>query len=147
MPDLDAVLAAHVAWLRLLRRSERTIYERERAVIRLAAWLGANVDSREGAGRTSHRRPGSVAPCGGDPPQAIPGQAREQGPGAGSRPVPGILSATPADLAAWRAPPTVGHRGLPPHCRPIPPPDPLAPPGGPLPLSQAECPPATPARP
>ncbi len=42
MPELDDVLAAHVAWLRLLRRSERTIYERERAVIRLAAWLDAS---------------------------------------------------------------------------------------------------------
>src|SRR5258708_25246047 len=41
MPDLDAVLAAHVAWLRLLRRSERTIYERRRVVTRLAAWLSS----------------------------------------------------------------------------------------------------------
>src|SRR5260370_40667746 len=102
MPGLDDVLAAHLARLRLLGRSERTVYDRERAVIRLAAWLGANIDSREGAGRTSHRRPGSVAPCGGDPPQSIPGQAREQGPGAGSRPVPDILPAPAADPAGWR---------------------------------------------
>src|SRR5258708_2147008 len=47
MPELDDVLAAHVAWLRLLRRSERTIYERQRAVIRLAAWLGAKVTASD----------------------------------------------------------------------------------------------------
>src|SRR5258707_5373744 len=39
MPDLAEVLAAHLAHLRLLGRSERTVYDRERAVIRLAAWL------------------------------------------------------------------------------------------------------------
>jgi len=39
MPGLDDVLAAHLAHLRLLGRSERTVYDRERAVIRLAAWL------------------------------------------------------------------------------------------------------------
>src|SRR5258708_1972844 len=116
MPELDAVLAAHLAHLRLLGRSERTVYDRERAVIRLAAWLGANIDSREGAGRTSHRRPGSVAPCGGDPPQSIPGQAREQGPGAGSRPVPDILLATAGDLAAWRASLAVGGHAVVVYC-------------------------------
>src|SRR5258707_10515638 len=41
MPELDAVLAAHLAHLRLLGRSERPVYDRERAVVRLAAWLGA----------------------------------------------------------------------------------------------------------
>src|SRR5258707_177882 len=51
MPDLDDVLTAHVAWLRLLRRSPRTIYERERAVIRLAAWLDANVSGGQPAGK------------------------------------------------------------------------------------------------
>src|SRR5260221_304616 len=82
MPDLAEVLADHLAHLRLLGRSERTVYDRERAVIRLAAWLdtryayrvtrsdalleataadlaawlGASVGSREGAGRTRHRR-------------------------------------------------------------------------------------------
>src|SRR5260370_13342726 len=39
MPDLAEVLAAHLAHLRLFGRSERTVYDRERAVIRLAAWL------------------------------------------------------------------------------------------------------------
>src|SRR5260370_19072564 len=39
MPDLAEVLAAHLAHLRLLGRSERTVYDRERAVIRLAACL------------------------------------------------------------------------------------------------------------
>src|SRR5260370_33129131 len=39
MPDLSQVLAAHAAHLRLLGRSPRTIYDRERAVIRLARWL------------------------------------------------------------------------------------------------------------
>ncbi len=39
MPDLSQVLAAHAAHLRLLGRSPRTIYDRERAVIRLAKWL------------------------------------------------------------------------------------------------------------
>src|SRR5260221_4430332 len=39
MPDLAEVLAAPLAHLRLLGRSERTVYDRERAVIRLAAWL------------------------------------------------------------------------------------------------------------
>src|SRR5260221_13588024 len=39
MGEGSVVLAAHLAHLRLLGRSERTVYDRERAVIRLAAWL------------------------------------------------------------------------------------------------------------
>src|SRR5258708_31779157 len=77
MPELDAVLAAHVAWLRLLRRSERTIYERERAVIRLAARLCAYPHSSTHNALTS------------------------QDEGASER----LLHATAADLAAWRASP------------------------------------------
>jgi integrase len=42
MPDLESVLAAHAAHLRLLGRSKRTIYDRRRAVIRLAAWLATH---------------------------------------------------------------------------------------------------------
>jgi integrase/recombinase XerC len=40
MPDLGHVLAAHAEWLRQRGCSKRTIYDRRRAVIRLAAWLG-----------------------------------------------------------------------------------------------------------
>src|SRR5258707_1393734 len=83
MPDLDAVLAAHVAYLRLLRRSDRTIYERQRAVIRLAAWLGRYAESS---------RPvfiGAPEGLGYQGPSALPGRL--------------LLDATAADLAAWRA--------------------------------------------
>ncbi len=97
VPELDAVLAAHVAYLRLLRRSERTVYERQRAVIRLATWLGANVSDGQPAGK------------GGD--------LCDSGVAVGSRePLPPaanfIIDATAADLAAWRASLTVGDRAL-----------------------------------
>ena len=94
MPDLDDVLAAHVAWLRLLRRSERTIYERQRAVIRLAAWLGGGP-----AGPRSKRISLLLS----------------ADPGAPQRQV-SLLAATSADLAAWRASLTVGDRALLTYC-------------------------------
>src|SRR5258708_15526432 len=106
MPELDAVLAAQVAWLRLLRRSERTIYERQRAVIRLAAWLAGAVPACATEpppiqlGGESGSQSDRLWPPGGtrgahphypslsDPPDGSPG--------------PSLLQATPADLAAWR---------------------------------------------
>src|SRR5258708_23783549 len=92
MPELDDVLAAHVAWLRLLRRSERTIYERQRAVIRLAAWLGAKVTASDdgthgldsaGFFRAHEARRGRAPLCA--PP---PGPAARRGPPAPPRPAP-----------------------------------------------------------
>src|SRR5260221_4384617 len=74
MGEDSAVLAAHVAYLRLLRRSERTIYERQRAVIRLAAWLGAQ--SLTAAGPV----PSSSAPV--EPVKAVIGAPADQQPGA-----------------------------------------------------------------
>src|SRR5258708_30917119 len=94
MPDLAEVLADHLAHLRLLGRSERTVYDRERAVIRLAAWLGA----RYAGERLTAWLPARV-------------QAAEQSGSegtAGLGPAGSVLTATAADLAAWRAPPTVG---------------------------------------
>src|SRR5258708_37971655 len=89
---LDDLLAAHVAHLRLLRRADRTIYERQRAVIRLAAWLGARY---AGTGSGPQGAPGGPGFLG---PEALPGRL--------------ILTATAADLAAWRASLTVGDRAL-----------------------------------
>src|SRR5258708_118564 len=187
MPDFETVLAAHLAHLRLLGRSERTVYDRERAVIRLAAWLSAARSScssrashscaaasisgvQSGSGTTvtdtsaqstppsydavlsataadladlaawlqaresyKNEQPDSVvevlvqAP--GFPEVAPPGTSGREttlntahGGAAGSRspapgrragrevnrPGPGLLSATHADLAAWRASLTVG---------------------------------------
>src|SRR5258708_14083322 len=109
MPELDDVLAAQVAWLRLLRRSERTIYERERAVIRLAAWLAGAVPACATEpppiqlGGESGSQSDRLWPPGGtrgahphypslsDPPDGSPG--------------PSLLQATPANLATWRTQP------------------------------------------
>src|SRR5258708_5198342 len=130
MPDLAEVLADHLAHLRLLGRSERTVYDRERAVIRLAAWL----QTRESY---KNEQPDSVvevlvqAP--GFPEVAPPGTSGREttlntahGGAAGSRsparadgaarevnrPEPDLLSATPADLAAWRTSLTVGDQAV-----------------------------------
>src|SRR5258708_18766416 len=131
MPDLDDVLAAHVAWLRLLRRSERTIYERQRAVIRLAAWL-ARYDGGE-IGSTSSASPAEVRF-----ESVSPELRRHRGDGVTRYGMPHaaagdlILDATAADLAAWRAALTLRGRGPLPHRRPIPGLYPRARPQGPL---------------
>src|SRR5258708_150481 len=107
MPDLAEVLAAHLAHLRLLGRSERTVYDRERAVIRLAAWLGCYAKSQQNAsasrvashaGISAQRGPGGLSPAGTD------GSSIH------------LLSATPADLAAWRASLTVGDQAVVVYC-------------------------------
>src|SRR5258708_33996987 len=108
MPELDDVLAAHIAWLRLLRRSERTIYERQRAVIRLAAWLDGRY--AENAGCEIGKLPDHVHAAG-EPGSTF---ADAHDPAA-----PPLLHATAADLAAWRAPLTAGGRALPPPSCPI----------------------------
>ena len=84
MPD-PAPLAAHLAWLKLKGRAERTIYDRKHAVLRLAAWLESYAD---GDARPGHGARGDPAtgPC-----------ELHETPGPGI-----ILSATAADLAAWR---------------------------------------------
>src|SRR5258708_23446278 len=131
MPDLDDVLAAHVAWLRLLRRSERTIYERQRAVIRLAAWL-ARYDGGE-IGSTSSASPAEVRF-----ESVSPELRRHRGDGVTRYGMPHaaagdlILDATAADLVAWRASPTLGDPAPLPHTPPIPELYPWAPPPGPL---------------
>src|SRR5258707_1425435 len=94
MPGLDDVLAAHLAHLRLLGRSERTVYDGERAVIRLAAWLDRYAEKRLTAWNGSVPRPG----------------IREAGR-AGA-----LLTATAADLAAWRASLTVGDQAVVVYC-------------------------------
>src|SRR5260221_9099789 len=119
MPELDDVLAAHVAWLRLLRRSERTIYERQRAVIRLATWL-ARYDGGE-IGSTSSASPAEVRF-----ESVSPELRRHRGDGVTRYGMPHaaagdlILDATAADLVAWRASLTVGDRAPLPHCCHIP---------------------------
>src|SRR5258708_7449267 len=94
MPGLDDVLSAHLAHLRLLGRSERTVYDRERAVIRLAAWLDRYAEKRLTAWKGGVPRPG----------------IREAGR-AGA-----LLPATAADLAAWRASLTVGDQAVVVYC-------------------------------
>src|SRR5258707_8364520 len=146
MPDLDDVLAAHVAWLRLLRRSERTIYERQRAVIRLATWL-ARYDGGE-IGSTSSASPAEVRF-----ESVSPELRRHRGDGVTRYGMPHaaagdlILDATAADLVAWRASLTVGDRGLLTHTRPIPGLYPGGVPGGLIPLSPAQGPPFPPGPP
>src|SRR5258708_34660748 len=92
MPELDDVLAAHVAWLRLLRRSERTIYERQRAVIRLAAWLGAKVtasdDGTHGLDSAGIVREHEALRGGGLPRAPPPGPAAGRGGPAPAAPRP-----------------------------------------------------------
>ena len=100
MPDLAEVLAAHLAHLRLLGRSERTVYDRERAVIRLAAWLEVrySLEARKPCG----------APC-----------TQNSGAGFGGssqKPPSLLLDATPVDLAAWRASLTVGDQAVVVYC-------------------------------
>jgi len=90
VPDLESVLAAHAAHLRLLGRSPRTIYDRERAVIRLAAWLEVQ----------ANLEPGMPDPTSG--PRSCTQQR--------------ILTATPADLAAWRAGLAVSDRAVVGYC-------------------------------
>src|SRR5258707_13371310 len=130
MPDLAEVLAGHLAHLRLLGRWERTVYDRERAVIRLAAWLQARESYKneqpDSVVEVLVQAPGfpEVAPPGTSGREttlntAHGGAAGSRSParadGAGrevNRPEPDLLSATPADLAAWRASLTVGDQGL-----------------------------------
>src|SRR5258707_975889 len=90
MPDLAEVLAAHLAHLRLLGRSERTVYDRERAVVRLAAWLAGYAEG----GRRPHSRCDGAAPPGYGPLVTSPGLPHR---------AVAVLAATPPDLAAWRA--------------------------------------------
>src|SRR5260370_14897718 len=90
MPGLDDVLAAHLAHLRLLGRSERTVYDRERAVIRLAAWLRARKEVMP-----SDPYPGQRVTGAGDSPSS-----------------PALLQATADDLGAWRASLTVGDQAV-----------------------------------
>src|SRR5260370_29496112 len=90
MSDLAEVLADHLAHLRLLGRSERTVYDRERAVIRLAAWLDARKEVMPYALPECSRR---------ELPGLLPHET-----GAGDGESPALLNATAADLAAWRAP-------------------------------------------
>src|SRR5258708_2699928 len=116
MPGLDDVLAAHLAHLRLLGRSERTVYDRERAVIRLAAWLGAQSLTASEAGPVLS----SSAPV--KPVKAMIGAIADQQPGAeretadenahAADATSQLLHATPADLAAWRASLTVGDQAV-----------------------------------
>src|SRR5258708_33099603 len=103
MPDLAEVLAAHLAHLRLLGRSERTVYDRERAVIRLAAWLEVrySLEARKPCG----------APC-----------TQNSGAGFGGssqKPPSLLLDATPVDLAAWRASLTGGDQAVVVYCAPV----------------------------
>src|SRR5258708_13108497 len=132
MPDLAEVLAAHLAHLRLLGRSERTVYARERAVIRLAAWLQARESYKneqpDSVVEVLVQAPGfpEVAPPGTSGREttlntAHGGAAGSRSPAPGrragrevNRPGPGLLSATHPDLAAWRPSLTVGHHALPP---------------------------------
>jgi integrase len=99
MPDLESVLAEHAEWLRQRGCSKRTIYDRRRAVTRLAAWL----DAGGPPGIQSH--PEARGSRGG------PGPADDHAAGASS-----VLNATPADLAAWRAGLTVGDRAVVGYC-------------------------------
>src|SRR5260221_9737372 len=134
MPDLTEVLADHLAHLRLLGRSERTVYDRERAVIRLAAWLQARESYKneqpDSVVEVLVQAPGfpEVAPPGTSGREttlntAHGGAAGSRSParadGAGrevNRPEPDLLSATPADLAAWRASLTVGDQAVVVYC-------------------------------
>ena len=104
MPDLTEVLAAHLAHLRLLGRSERTVYDRERAVIRLAAWLAGYA---ENAGCEIGKLPDRVHAAG-EPGSTF---ADAHDPAA-----PPLLHATAADLAAWRASLTVGDQAVVVYC-------------------------------
>src|SRR5258708_37801873 len=97
MPDLAEVLADHLAHLRLLGRSERTVYDRERAVVRLAAWLEAGGGTSAAA---THLTPAQglaqlaqFTAC--DVSQRNASPLHRQ-------PGPSLLTATPADLAARR---------------------------------------------
>src|SRR5260221_3862888 len=96
MPDLAEVLAAHLAHLRLLGRSERTVYDRERAVIRLAAWLRARKEVMP-----SDPYPGQRVTGAGDSPSS-----------------PALLQATADDLGAWRASLTVCDPAVVVYCAP-----------------------------
>ena len=131
MPGLDDVLAAHLAHLRLLGRSERTVYDRERAVVRLAAWLHARCDPvgipgsceecrrydghlirglcyecREAARMIAEAETNACAERRADssPPdlRAVMGLS--------------VLQATAEDLAAWRASLTVGDQAVVVYC-------------------------------
>src|SRR5260221_2638458 len=109
MPGLDDVLAAHLAHLRLLGRSERTVYDRERAVIRLAAWLREYDDrSRPVKGSVVQQddQQAQDAACTREPALREPSATAVCG--VENRDSPPLLAATAADLAAWRAAPTVG---------------------------------------
>src|SRR5258708_2402688 len=111
MPDLAEVLAAHLAHLRLLGRSERTLYDRERAVIGLAAWLSAARSSC--SSRASH--PCAAASISG----AQSGSGTTVTDTSAQSPPPSydaVLSATAADLAAWRASLTVGDQAVVVYC-------------------------------
>src|SRR5260221_4646646 len=112
MPDLAEVLAAHLAHLRLLGRSERTVYDRERAVIRLAAWLREYDDrSRPVKGSVVQQddQQAQDAACTREPALREPSATAVCGvENRDSPPLPSLLDATSADLAAWRARLTVG---------------------------------------
>src|SRR5258707_1870774 len=99
MPDLAEVLAAHLAHLRLLGRSERTVYDRERAVIRLAAWLDCYADGVLLIGNSAPPGYGPLVTSPGLPHRAV-----------------ALLDATAADLAAWRASLTVGDQAVVVYC-------------------------------
>src|SRR5258708_9846359 len=104
MPDLAEVLAAHLAHLRLLGRSERTVYDRERAVIRLAAWLREYDDrSRPVKGSVVQQddQQAQDAACTREP--ALREPSATAACGVENRDSPPLLAATAADLAARRA--------------------------------------------
>jgi integrase/recombinase XerC len=109
MPELDEVLEAHLALLRLRGRAERTISERRYAVLRLAAWLGGYAESKRPCRAPAVADRGEAASV----LTATPGDLQANlEPGA---PVTGfagrsfnVLNATAADLQAWRASLTTG---------------------------------------
>lgn len=82
----------HLAYLRLSGGRPTSVYARKRALIRLAAWLEANGEEPRTAPSTSRRGPG------------LPMDRADFSKG--------LLDATPADLAAWRASLAVGDRAV-----------------------------------
>src|SRR5258708_4227239 len=117
MPDLAEVLAARLAHLRLLGRSERTVYDRERAVIRLAAWLREYDDrSRPVKGSVVQQddQQAQDAACTREPALREPSATAVWGVENGDSPP--LLAATAADLAAWRASLTVGDQAVVVYC-------------------------------
>lgn len=89
-------VAAHLAWLRLRGRAGSTVYNRERVLIRLAAWLAVYGEGGSGsAGSSPVRVPGTSTAQAGQAglPASVGGQARR---------APGLLAASAADLLAWR---------------------------------------------